>query len=346
MRHFWRFAVGACAVLSIHMARADDAADVAALSRAFETARLSGDLNGGRDLISENATSYNLTGRARRSLLADLRVGARMLANSGATKLEPVRVVSQQVDVLGPTAVVTELIGADGAVPSGRAIVPRRRTLVWVKRGASWKLTHLHTSNYSLWERAITAFETADKEAPPKPGGVVFVGSSSIVGWRSLAEDFAEVATVRRGFGGSEVIDSLLYAHRIVTPYRPRKVAIYAGDNDIAKGKTARRVMHDVKQFVETIHAALPETTIGFIAIKPSLSRWRLWPIMKRANELVAAYADDQERVDYLDIATPMLGQDGMPQRGLFLRDGLHMNADGYAIWTKALQSWVNQVSE
>jgi hypothetical protein len=37
----------------------------------------------------------------------------------------------------------------------------------------------------------IARFEAADRVAPPRPGGVVFVGSSSIHAWPNLQADFS-----------------------------------------------------------------------------------------------------------------------------------------------------------
>ena len=328
--------------LSSASTSASDEALVRQLSARFESARSRGDLKTARELLAVDATNYALAGGDNRSLLYDLAVSARRLAASDRDQLEPVRVISRDVEVRGEVAIVTELMGATAVVEPAEKIAPRRRTAVWVKEMDDWKLSHLHTSGYTLWERAVQSFEAADQKKAPAANGVVFVGSSSIVGWRSLAEDFPSVVTTRRGFGGSDIIDSVAYAHRIVTPYRPRRIALYAGDNDIARGKTAERVFEDYKLFVETVHAVLPQTHIGFIAIKPSLARWKLWPRMKTANQTIQQYAASNPQLEFLDIATPMLGADAMPLKHLFAQDGLHLSADGYALWTKAMAHWVN----
>jgi hypothetical protein len=83
------------------------------------------------------------------------------------------------------------------------------------------------------WEPAITAFETQDRRQPPKPGQVVFAGSSSIRFWHTLAADMAPIPVLNRGFGGAHLRDVLRYADRIVTPYRPQAVVVYAGENDL-----------------------------------------------------------------------------------------------------------------
>lgn len=201
------------------------------------------------------------------------------------------------------------------------------------------------TPSSPRWEAIIQKFEAQDQDRPPEPGGVVFIGSSSIAGWKTLKADFAPMNVIRRGFGGSQVIDSVIYADRIVIPYRPRAVVLYAGDNDIAAGKTPEQVFKDFKKFVKKVHAALPETRICFICIKPSIKRWHLWDKMKEANSLVEKFARENDLVEYIDIATPGIGQDGKPRPEIFVKDGLHLNADGYKLWTAVVKPYLEMKS-
>lgn len=190
--------------------------------------------------------------------------------------------------------------------------------------------------DFDRWEKAIVAFERADAKTAPPKHGLLFVGSSSIRGWK-LPNSFPKRQPINRGFGGSQIVDSTHFADRIILKHKPRTIVLYAGDNDIAKGKSPKRVAADFQNFVKTIHAELPKSRILFIAIKPSLKRWKLADKMKRANALVAAQCREDDRIVYIDIVTPMLGDDGKPRGDLFLKDGLHLNAKGYALWTKVL---------
>lgn len=161
----------------------------------------------------------------------------------------------------------------------------------------------------------------------------MFVGSSSIRLWNTLAEDFPGVPVVNRGFGGSELSDALRFADRIVLPYRPRMVVVYAGDNDLWAGETPEQVFEDFRALVRTIHDELPRTRVAFIAVKPSVARWRIEGEVRRTNQLIREFAAADPRVDYIDIFTPMLGSDGRPRPELFVDDGLHLNARGYELW-------------
>ena len=185
------------------------------------------------------------------------------------------------------------------------------------------------------WADAINKFTAADATNPPPKGAIVFVGSSSIVKWTSLEKDFPGLTVINRGFGGSELADSVFYADRIVIPYQPRIVVVYAGDNDLNAGKTAETVFADYQAFVAKVHAALPETRIVYIAVKPSPSRWKLHEKFERTNALIAAAcAKDPQRLRFVDVWHPMLDAKGEPRPELFMADMLHMKPAGYAIWT------------
>jgi lysophospholipase L1-like esterase len=190
-------------------------------------------------------------------------------------------------------------------------------------------------SGSARFEAEIKAFETADKTNPPPARAVLFVGSSSVRLWKTLARDFPDLKVINRGFGGSHIADSLAFADRIILPYKPRMVVLYAGDNDIAAGKSPEEIFTDFKALTQKIHAKLPRTRIAFISIKPSPSRWPLVEKIKTANRLIAEYCRKARRLDYIDVFTPMLGDDGTPRAELFVEDKLHLNAKGYALWTR-----------
>ncbi len=183
------------------------------------------------------------------------------------------------------------------------------------------------------WEADISAFEAADKTNPPPQGAVLFVGSSSIRLWKTLAADFPDHPVINRGFGGSQLIDSVTFADRIVLPCQPKMILLYAGDNDIAAKKTPSQVLTDFRLFAQKVHQKLPETRIGFIAIKPSLARWSLIEPIKEANRLVKVYCQENERLLFIDVFPLMLDADGQPRSDLLAADGLHLNRKGYELW-------------
>jgi lysophospholipase L1-like esterase len=182
------------------------------------------------------------------------------------------------------------------------------------------------------WEKAIQAFEAADKTSPPPTGGVLFIGSSTIVRWKTLAQDFPEQRVINRGFGGSQIADSVCFAERIVIPYRPRLIVLRAGGNDINAGKTPEQVLADFKAFVETVRAKLPETRIAYMTIDATPSRSANVEREKKANQLIKDYVASGKNLDYIDTINAMLGADGKPREELFGKDRLHFNEEGYKI--------------
>lgn len=180
----------------------------------------------------------------------------------------------------------------------------------------------------------IEAFEAWDLKNVPPPNPVLFVGSSSIRLWPS-ATYFPDLPVINRGFGGSHISYVNFYLERTVLKYLPRAIVFYAGDNDIAAGKTPEKVLDDYQEFVARVHALSPATDILYVPIKPSLARWDMWPLMLQANALIATFSAGSSRLHYLDVATPMLGPDGTPRPELFIEDGLHLNRAGYDLWSQ-----------
>jgi lysophospholipase L1-like esterase len=203
-------------------------------------------------------------------------------------------------------------------------------------------LQHMATATHdpAFFEDEIVAFESADRDSPPEPGEIVFVGSSSIRMWSSLAEDMAPLRVTNRGFGGAQLEHVIHNVDRIVTSRRPGVVLVYAGDNDLAEGtgKTPEVVLHDWQTLVGRLRAKLPDARIYFLFIKPSPRRWARWPEMQRANALIAGWNTGQEGVGSIDVASPLLGADGAPVGDFYRIDDLHLSDAGYAAWTAAVR--------
>jgi lysophospholipase L1-like esterase len=191
-----------------------------------------------------------------------------------------------------------------------------------------------------IWEWEIGRYERADRRHPPPRGTILFTGSSTIRLWHTLERDMAPLAVLNRGFGGAHLAHVTRYAARIVLPYEPAAIVLYAGDNDLGwwTGKDADSVLRDFDRFCALVRRELPGTRLYFISIKPSRLRNSQWPEQRRVNELVAERAASEAGLEYLDIATPMLAGRSRPARDLFRFDGLHLRPAGYEIWTEAIR--------
>jgi lysophospholipase L1-like esterase len=189
----------------------------------------------------------------------------------------------------------------------------------------------------------IVAFEQEDAKQMPSSGAVLFIGSSSIRLWTTLAKDFPEIPVINRGFGGSLIQDSTQFADQIVIPYKPKIVVLYAGTNDLDYGnKTPEQVFSDYKAFVNKVHTALPDTRITYISINPTVARWKEESKDLEANFLIERYAlttnSPDEKLSYIESHTLVLGLDGRPQAKLLRSDGQHFNADGYKLWASIIK--------
>lgn len=196
---------------------------------------------------------------------------------------------------------------------------------------AGWGVSALAQDD--RWADAMAAFAEQDRVRPPQPAGIVFVGSSSIRLW-DLAASFPGHAVVNRGFGGSQISDAVRHVDLLVIRHRPRTVIFYAGDNDIASGKSPETVADDFRNFVTRVHEALPGTRIAFIGIKPSIQRWKLIEAVRDANARIREYSDRDDRLGFVDVDRAMIGWNGQPRAELLVEDGLHLSAEGYDLWT------------
>ena len=210
---------------------------------------------------------------------------------------------------------------------------------------ALWQLAaadaRAQTTNARPFEAEILAFEAVDKTNPPPRGAILFIGSSSIRKWTRLEQVFRGYKVINRGFGGSQISDSVYYADRIVIPYQPQRIVLFAGSNDLDAGKTAEQVFDDFKSFVHKVRGALPKVEIDYISITTSPLRWHEVEQVKKANGLISSWILTQNRLSFINVFPATLGQDGQPKPELYLPDRLHLNAQGYAIWTSIIEPYL-----
>ncbi|QNN22965.1 hypothetical protein HED60_12030 [Planctomycetales bacterium ZRK34] len=190
------------------------------------------------------------------------------------------------------------------------------------------------------WESTIKKFEAADAKQHTKPGQILFVGSSSIRMWK-LPDSFGDLDAINRGFGGSHMADVAALFDRVVLPYKPRRIVLYAGENDIAHGNSPQQVLEAFESFVKQTRQKLGNTPIIYLTCKPSPSRWKMWPKMNQANELISEAAKAMPGVAVLHVEQIMLGENGEPDPSIFIKDRLHMNADGYVRWKNLVEPFL-----
>jgi hypothetical protein len=201
---------------------------------------------------------------------------------------------------------------------------------------AIWLYVALRMQRAEFWEFQIRAYEENDRRCWPDPGAILFTGSSSIRYWRTLERDMDPLPVFNRGFGGCHLSHVIHCADRIIFPYRPKAIVLYAGENDL--GWTSRKrpgiVLQDFQRFVELARSKLPMTRVYFISIKLARLRRGRWRAMREANKLVEEFARGREGVAFIDTTTAMLNPSGAPKPEFLPWYRMHMTARGYALWS------------
>lgn len=195
------------------------------------------------------------------------------------------------------------------------------------------------------YESTIQAFEAQDKASMPAEGAILLTGSSSIARWNDqAAAALAPLSVIPRGFGGSVMGDVLHYLDRVALAYKPRAILIYEGDNDTAFHLPEDKIVGQFEEIVAKVHAALPETRIYALSVKPSVSRLDVWPAAQNVSARLESIAKSDPLVYYIDVAAPFMKADGTVMTDIFVEDNLHLNDKGNVIWGKAIKAGLMKV--
>jgi hypothetical protein len=190
------------------------------------------------------------------------------------------------------------------------------------------------------WESDIQKFEQLDKSEKYPENAILFAGSSSIRLWSTLVKDMAPYPVKQRGFGGSKLSDLVVYAERIFTPHPCKAIVIFIA-NDIT-GSDQDKSPHDVallfKSLLKIIRKSHPETPVFWIAITPTVSRWKVWPEIVKANDLIKGICNHRNNTYFIRTDFAFLNQNGQPREELFISDKLHLNEKGYVVWTEVIK--------
>ncbi len=193
------------------------------------------------------------------------------------------------------------------------------------------------------WEKNMQEFRKWDSKNSFPKDAVLFVGSSSIVGWPTR-ECFPDLPVINRGFGGSIYSDIISYADTLIFQYDPKVIVFYSGDNDPFWGKTPEQIVDDFKQIMALVRGKYPKTPVIVMATKICQSRIDREPGYTKANQMLKEMTDSDELLYYFDSVTPLLGQDGKPNPDYFLSDKLHLNAKGYAVWSENIRPLIDKL--
>ena len=187
----------------------------------------------------------------------------------------------------------------------------------------------------------VQAFKHQDSGQAPPQHAILFVGSSSFTKWKDVQDYFPGYTIINRGFGGSSLPDLIRYENDVIFKYKPKQIVMYCGENDLAASDTvtAQMVFNRFQKLFTDIRKRFPNIPFVYISIKPSPSRWQLREKMKAANTEIKNFLSKKKNTAFVDVYHKMLGPDGTPIKEIYEEDNLHMNAKGYSIWRKEIQS-------
>ncbi|MEO6039556.1 MAG: GDSL-type esterase/lipase family protein [Saprospiraceae bacterium] len=194
------------------------------------------------------------------------------------------------------------------------------------------------------FEAEIRAFERLDSLEKPAKGQILLYGSSTMRLWTSYKTDLANHPVINRGFGGSQMSDAVYYFERVVLPLEPAWILLYEGDNDLSSKKSPEQVFADFQRFMQLVEQKLPQTKVAIYTLRPSLAREQLMPQQRQLNALFKKYCrKHRKKAFFIDAYALLLTPSGKPNGDLLAPDKLHLNAKGYAVWTRVTKDFLRK---
>ncbi|MBC7886703.1 MAG: GDSL family lipase [Ferruginibacter sp.] len=191
------------------------------------------------------------------------------------------------------------------------------------------------------YEEEVKRIETEIAGLTHEPG-IVFYGSSSIRLWESLEDDFQEYDPLNIGFGGSTLAACGWFFERLFANLNPHAIIVYAGDNDLGDGRSPEEVFLFFNELVHLIRQRFGDIPLGFISIKPSISRWDIVDKIRQTNRLIeAGIKKTGGNICYINIYDSMTDKAGYPKAEFLEPDGLHITEKGYQLWKDIILKYI-----
>jgi lysophospholipase L1-like esterase len=159
--------------------------------------------------------------------------------------------------------------------------------------------------------------------------------------WQTSEADLGPLHTSNVGISGTVTDEWPKWVDSLVVPFHPSAVVIYLGANDLHNVKSpplAADVSDKLARLFDQIHTELPDTHIYYVSVYTAGSLPELRPLDEALNASIEAKAAQMPYLDFIDVATALLDSDGNIRNDIFQSDLVHLNDEGYALWTKALR--------
>jgi lysophospholipase L1-like esterase len=195
------------------------------------------------------------------------------------------------------------------------------------------------------YENEVQRLEKERTELTYDPA-LLFYGSSSIRLWETLNDDFAEYKPANLGFGGSTLAACDWFFDRLVAPFHPSSIIVYAGDNDLGDGRHPEEVFIFFQQLVSRIRRQFGSIPLAYISVKPSISRWNIVDSIRYTNKIIEEDILKQgDNLHFINVYTRMTDNSGYPKREFLDPDGLHINEKGYTLWKGIIRQYLSSIN-
>ncbi|MBQ8289096.1 MAG: hypothetical protein IJX76_10115 [Clostridia bacterium] len=171
--------------------------------------------------------------------------------------------------------------------------------------------------------------------------GDSYTGKTS---WRLLDEQTASIGGSSVGISGTKV-DLWLSNVNTLKIYDPENIVIHIGVNDINGGISGSTCGNNIVSLIQKLQTAFPDVKIFYVSICDNTANSGKWSEYKTSNDIVKAYADKTDGVYYIDFASQMKTE-GPKMTDQGFRDGLHLNAEGYVLFSKVICDAVKKANQ
>ena len=190
----------------------------------------------------------------------------------------------------------------------------------------------------------IEEFKRLNAQVQPEKA-LLFVGSSSIRLWKTLASDMAPYPVIQRGYGGAHLRDAIFFPDALLGNHHPAMVIGFIANDikGVAEDESSQRVKRLFKYFVKQVRERYPDVPFLWVEITPTKSRWAQWNEIQRLNKKVKAYCEKTDHLYFVETAEAFLNAEGFPKTELFVEDQLHLNPQGYVLWSTIIKKEIEK---
>jgi lysophospholipase L1-like esterase len=182
---------------------------------------------------------------------------------------------------------------------------------------------------------------------PKDSNSIIFLGNS-LTQYFELAELFKNNHIKNRGIHGDDIEGALKRITPVVQS-QPQKIFIELGGNDLDLGHTKIRLLNNYKRLLDTLQAACPKAKIYVQSLLPNENSSRLMPSYcspQRNKEIKEVNVDlrklaEEKGCTYIDAYSRFVLNGQLNPN--YSVDGVHLSGEGYLVWTKILEPYVEE---